>query len=65
MPDVGPAEGDGKGRALVHFRFGPHPAAVALRDPLDEGEAGALALELVGAVEPLEQAEQLAGIAPS
>ena len=35
---------------------------MALRDPLDEREPRALALELVGAVEPLEETEELAGI---
>src|SRR2546422_851232 len=42
-----------------HRPFGPHAPAVPLYDALHDGETHAGALELLGAVEPLEDLEQL------
>src|SRR5450755_2840468 len=50
------------GGAAVDGAFGPGPAAVALDDAPDAGQADAVARELVGVVEPLERLEQLADI---
>ena len=65
MLHVGAAEGDEERGALVHLGFGPDPAAVPQRDALHERQARPFALELVAPVQPLEQAEQLPGVAPS
>src|SRR5262245_41116713 len=65
MPDAttgarsgGTWEREGEGCAAVDVGVGPHPATVAAPDALDQREADAGPLELVGAVQALEHAEQ-------
>src|SRR5712691_7747967 len=48
--------------ALVHCAFGPDAAPVPRHDPPDGGQTNAGAFELLGPVQPLEDAEQLVGI---
>src|ERR1039457_3175252 len=48
--------------ATIDGAFGPGPAAVAVDDAPDAGQADAGAGELVGVVEPLERLEQLADV---
>src|SRR5450755_653524 len=55
-------EGEVDGGAAVDGPFGPGPAAVALDDAPDAGQADAGAGELAGAVQPLERLEQLADV---
>src|SRR6266852_908482 len=52
-----------EGGAFAGPRVGPDPAAVAVDHPLDDGKAHAGSLVLFGAVEPLEPAEELVGVA--
>jgi len=48
-----------EGRSLVNLAFGPDPAAVAVDDALDNGESHPGSLEVLMAVEALEDAEHL------
>lgn len=43
---------------LAHFRFRPDAASVPVDDPLNDGQAHPGALEIVGAMETLEDLEQ-------
>src|SRR5712672_3333515 len=56
-------QAEGERRALARFRLGPDAAAMALDDAVDDREADAGALELLGAVQPLKGAEELGGVA--
>src|SRR5580658_128954 len=49
-------------RAVVHLAFGPHPSAVPGNHPMHDGESDARAAKLVGAVQALENAEELVRI---
>src|SRR3954464_1995127 len=51
-------ESEVEGCAAIHDRLGPDGAAVALDDFLDDREADAGALEILAAVQPLEDAEE-------
>ena len=51
-------KGEVEGRAFSRLSLGPHPAAVALDDPLHRGQADAVALKLVSTGEPLEGDKQ-------
>src|SRR5258706_1435833 len=53
------SEGEREGRALLDGALGPDPSSVALDDTRDRREADPRSLELVGAVQPLEGAEEL------
>src|SRR5439155_9775416 len=55
-------QGEVEGGPLSRRPFGPHPPAVAVEDPLHRRQADAVALELVGPVQPLERLEQLVGV---
>ena len=57
------SESEVERRALVGLGVGPDAAAVAVDDPLHDGEADAGALIVLGPVQPLEDAEQLVGVA--
>ena len=50
-------------RAPIDRRFRPDPPAVTLNDALDDRQADAGALEILRAMQPLEHAEQLVGVA--
>src|SRR5258708_574322 len=50
------SDGEEEGRSLAGLAFGPDPPAVPLDDPLHDRQADARPLELVGAVQPLEDA---------
>src|SRR2546430_817757 len=54
-------KGEIEGGAAVHRPLRPHVPTVPLNDPLHDGETHAGALELVGAVKPLEDLEELVG----
>src|SRR5262249_15488529 len=51
-------------RAGVHRSLRPGPSAVLLDDPPDAGQPDAGPLDIFRAVEPLEDAEELAGVLP-
>jgi len=59
---VGGGEGEGEGSAFAGRAGGPDLAAVAFHDLAHAREADAGAGELAGWVQPLERAEQLAGL---
>src|SRR5262245_60484119 len=48
---------------LARLRFGPDPPPMAVDDALDDRQAHARALIVLGAVEALEDAEELVGVA--
>src|SRR5438876_8322446 len=50
-------------RAHAALRLGPHPSAMPIDDPLDDGKADPGPLVLLGPVHPLEHPEQLVGVA--
>ena len=52
-------EGKEKGRALLDRGLGPDAPAVAVDDALHDGQPHTGALVLLGAVQPLEDAEEL------
>src|SRR3989442_4342578 len=54
-------KGEVEGGAAVDRPLGPHVPTVPLNDPLHDGETHPGALELLGAVKPLEDLEQLVG----
>src|SRR3990170_1342988 len=56
-------EGEVEGRALIDFRLGPHAAAVAVDDPLDNGQADARPFVLLGPVQALEDRKELVRVA--
>src|SRR4029453_6612445 len=56
-------QGEQEGGPTAWCRLRPDPAAVPLDDPLDEGQSDPGPLVLVLAVQPLEDLEQLAGVA--
>src|SRR6201988_771928 len=43
---------------FIELALGPHPAAMACHDPLDDGESHSGAGKLLGAVQALEHPEQ-------
>src|SRR5438477_565822 len=51
-----------KCRAFVYFSLGPDAPAVAVDDALHDGQADARAFVILGAVQPLEDAEEFVGI---
>lgn len=69
MAGFTPRQREEKACPLVHLALGPDPAAVLGDDALDDGEpdagAGAGAFKLVHAVQALEHAIQLGGVATS
>lgn len=60
-PIVGKSEKES--RTLIGLGLGPDATAVAMDDPLHDGQADAGSLILVGEMESLKHAEQLVGIA--
>src|SRR5687768_3851013 len=58
-----PRQGEMEAGALAGTALGPDAAAVAGHDALHDGEPDAGARELVGAVQPLEYAEELSDVA--
>src|SRR5438093_1586472 len=56
-------EGEVEGGALIGLGVGPDASAVALDDALHDGQADSGPLVLLGPVQPLEDAEQLVGVA--
>src|SRR6266542_550779 len=56
-------EAEQERRARAGLRLRPHPPAVPLHDPLDDGEADPGPLILLGPVHPLEHPEQLVRVA--
>src|ERR1044071_3572853 len=56
------SQGEIKRRAFFRLGFGPDAAAVAGNGALHDGQAHARALELLGAMQPLEHAEKFAGV---
>src|ERR1700678_1089994 len=56
------ADGEVDGGAAVDGAFGPGPAAVAVDDAPDGGEADPGAGEVLGGVEPLERLDQVADV---
>src|SRR5262245_9937420 len=63
MGDLLAGKAEAEGGAAAGLALGAHRAAVALHDALHDGEAHAVALELGFAVQALEHAEELAGMA--
>src|SRR5436189_1475447 len=61
MSAVSP-EREGKCRALVDGRLGPHPPTVAVDDPLHNRQTNARTVVLVGAVQALEHPEKFANV---
>src|SRR5919201_778183 len=57
-----PLQSKEKGRTVARPGIGPHPPAVAVDDALDDGQAHPRPLVLLGAVEALEDAEELVGV---
>ena len=55
---LGGAEGEIEGGPLIEGRFNPNPTAVAGDNPLGNGQADARALEGIGLMETLEDAEK-------
>src|SRR5688572_6950724 len=51
-----------KGRALIDGRLSPDAAAVALDDPLHDGQPDAGAFIVLGAVQPLKHTEEFVRI---
>ena len=51
-------------RSAVGSQVGPDPAAVALHDPLDQGQPDPGALVVLAGMQSLEDREQLVGVAP-
>src|SRR5262245_10397236 len=58
-----PLQGEIERRPLVPLGFGPDASAVAVHDALGDGQADARPLELLRVMKPLEDFEQLVGIA--
>src|SRR5204862_5699849 len=58
----GPFQREIERSALVDSALGPDAAPVPRHDPPDGGQTDAGAFELLGPVQPLEDAEQLVGI---
>src|SRR5881296_3504152 len=58
-PSRGRGDGEEERRPFVGLAFGPDAPAVALHDPLRQRQADSASLELVGAMQALEHAEQL------
>src|SRR5581483_7436464 len=56
------SQGEIEGRALVRDGVGPDATPMTHDDTLDERQAHAGALVLLGAVQPLEDPEQLVGV---
>ena len=56
-------QGEVEGCPFAQLSLRPDPAAVPVDDALDYGQADAGAFVFLGAVQPLEDAEQLVGIA--
>jgi hypothetical protein len=50
-------EGKIKGRAFVHFAFGPRTSAMARNDASDDREADARAVEFLRGMQALEHAK--------
>src|SRR5262245_31270241 len=59
---IGSLRREVEGCAPVDGRFGPDTSGMTLYDALCDGQAHAGAFEILGAVQPLEDAEQLVGV---
>src|SRR3954471_18473919 len=62
LPRCPASEREIKCRSCIRLGFGPHPPAMLVGDALYHCKTGSVPLELIRAVESLEDPEQLAGI---